>query len=87
MVLSYFSIINLFSPGLKLIFTFTFEVGGNGNPVSSTNFFGKYRKYLPSFLLDMLPKLSLTNYGTPLDSADMMDFTYMYFEKSYSDNN
>ena len=54
-VFSVGSTVSLLSPGLKLIFTRIFEVGGKGKDVSSTKSFGRYIKYLPSVLLDMLP--------------------------------
>jgi len=54
----------IFLSCVKRTFTLT-DDKGNGKPVSSTKSFGRYRKYLPSFLLKNLPKLSLTN-STPL---------------------
>lgn len=55
------STIIFLSPGIKRTFTLIDDVIGNGKPVSSTRFFGKYRKYFPSFLLKSLPILSLTD--------------------------
>jgi hypothetical protein len=40
---------------MNRIFTFTDFSVGNGKAVSSTKPFGKDMKYLPSFLLKMLP--------------------------------
>jgi len=55
------STIIFLSLGIKLTFTLVDDSMGNGKPVSSTKSFGRYIKYLPSFLLKSLPILSLTD--------------------------
>lgn len=55
MLIYFDSIMIFFSPGLNFILTFTDEDSSNGNEVSSTRSLGRYTKYFPSFLLNMLP--------------------------------
>ena len=51
---------SFFSPSLNLILTGTDDSILKGKPVSSTTSLGRYMKYFPSDLLDMLPSPSLT---------------------------
>ncbi len=68
--------ITLLSPGVKRILTFADNVIGNGKPVSFTKFFGKYMKYLPSFLLKIQPIPSLTNFLTFLSFLSLIYIKY-----------
>ena len=72
------SIMIFFSPGLNLTFTFTDEDSSNGNDVSSTRSLGRYTKYFPSFLLNMLPMPWLAI----LNHFDSMNKTSVYINSN-----